>query len=266
MRGRILSGRCISLIGCRLRTTTWASSPSTTVTFEKYIQDFAEKTAMLFDAVFPHVEGAPPTPVAKNAQAFYQWALENNYPPIGFYSAYPGLGVLDIRALLADRESQSTDPLTARDSAGHRVDTRPRGHSGVRSPRLRDADRAALLVDGRSPGTQRAGNSRGSSAATNPTSRRSRRPRTGMSGSRPDPETISPIPRVARPTIASTSVSRGPDSLRSRSNNACQQSRSSPSACSSKEPRSARSWSATPDRVRPRTGSAVSEAGTITSW
>ena len=58
--------------------------------------------------VFPHVEGAPPTPVAKNAQAFYQWALENNYPPIGFYSAYPGLGVLDIRALLADRESQST--------------------------------------------------------------------------------------------------------------------------------------------------------------
>ena len=79
-------------------------------TFEKYIQDFAEKTAMLFDAVFPHVEGAPPTPVAKNAQAFYQWALANNYPPIGFYSAYPGLGVLDIRALLADRESQSTTP------------------------------------------------------------------------------------------------------------------------------------------------------------
>jgi hypothetical protein len=78
--------------------------------FEKYIQDFAEKTSMLFDAVFPHVEGAPPTSVAKHAQAFYQWALANNYPPIGFYSAYPGLGVLDIRALLADRESQSTTP------------------------------------------------------------------------------------------------------------------------------------------------------------
>ena len=76
--------------------------------FEKYIQDFAEKTSLLFDAVFPHVEGAPPTPVAKNAQAFYQWALENNHQPIGFYSGYPGLGVLDIRALLADYESQST--------------------------------------------------------------------------------------------------------------------------------------------------------------
>ncbi len=73
--------------------------------FAKYIQDFAEKTSFAFDAVFPHVVGGPPTPVAKNAQAFYQWALENNYPAIGFYSAYPGLSVQDIRALLADRES-----------------------------------------------------------------------------------------------------------------------------------------------------------------
>ncbi len=73
---------------------------------EKYFQDFAEKTSFVFDALFPHVVGAPPTPVAKNAQAFYQWGLDNNYPPIGFYSAYPGLSVQDIRALLADRESQ----------------------------------------------------------------------------------------------------------------------------------------------------------------
>ena len=75
--------------------------------FDKYIQDFAEKTSVVFDALFPHVIGAPPTPVAKNAQAFHQWALENNYPAIGFYSAYPGLGVQDIRALLADRESSA---------------------------------------------------------------------------------------------------------------------------------------------------------------
>ena len=75
--------------------------------FEKYIQDFADKTSFTFDALFPHVVGAPPTPVAKNARAFIQWASENNYPPIGFYSAYPGLSVQDIRALLADRKSQS---------------------------------------------------------------------------------------------------------------------------------------------------------------
>ena len=69
---------------------------------EKYFQDFAEKTSCVFDALFPHVVGAPPTPVAKNAQAFYQWGLDNNYPAIGFYSAYPGLSVQDVRALLAD--------------------------------------------------------------------------------------------------------------------------------------------------------------------
>ena len=75
--------------------------------FEKYIQDFADKTSFTFDALFPKVVGGAPTPVAKNAPAFLQWARENNYPPIGFYSAYPGLSVQDIRALLADRKSQA---------------------------------------------------------------------------------------------------------------------------------------------------------------
>ena len=79
--------------------------------FAKYIQDFADKTSFAFDAIFPHVVGGPPTPVAKNAQAFYQWALDNNYPPIGFYSAYPGLSTQDIRALLADHRTPS--PVTA---------------------------------------------------------------------------------------------------------------------------------------------------------
>ena len=69
---------------------------------EKYFQDFADKTAFTFNALFPRVVGGAPTPVEKNAQAFYQWGLDNNYPPIGFYSAYPGFSVQDIRALLAD--------------------------------------------------------------------------------------------------------------------------------------------------------------------
>ena len=60
---------------------------------EKYFQDFSDKAAYVFDALFPHVVGAPPTPVGKNARAFYQWGVDNNYPPIGFYSAYPGLSV-----------------------------------------------------------------------------------------------------------------------------------------------------------------------------
>ncbi len=76
--------------------------------FEKYIQDFADKTSFTFDTLFPNIVGGGPTPVAKNVKGFIQWAEENNYPPIGFYSAYPGLSVQDIKALLADyRKSQS---------------------------------------------------------------------------------------------------------------------------------------------------------------
>ena len=75
--------------------------------FKKYAQDFADKSTVVFDTLLPHVIGGPPTSVAKNAQAFYQWALKENHPPIGFYSAYPGLSVQDIKALLADRKSQS---------------------------------------------------------------------------------------------------------------------------------------------------------------
>ena len=75
--------------------------------FEKYIQDFADKTSFTFDALFPNIVGGAPTPVAKNARAFIEWASENNYPPIGFYSAYPGLSVQDIKALLADRKSHA---------------------------------------------------------------------------------------------------------------------------------------------------------------
>ena len=75
--------------------------------FEKYFQDFAEKTSFIFDALFPNVTGGAPTPVAKNARAFLEWGKENNYPAIGFYSAYPGLSVQDVKALMADRKTQS---------------------------------------------------------------------------------------------------------------------------------------------------------------
>ena len=78
---------------------------------EKYFQDFADKTSFTFNALFPRVDGGAPTPVEKNAQAFYQWGLDNNYPPIGFYSAYPGFSVQDIRALLAITANHHRPPL-----------------------------------------------------------------------------------------------------------------------------------------------------------
>jgi hypothetical protein len=70
--------------------------------FEKYIQDFTDKIGPVFDTLFEFVIDPPPTPVQKNAQAFYKWAGSVNLPPIGLYSGYPGLAVQDIKALLAD--------------------------------------------------------------------------------------------------------------------------------------------------------------------
>ena len=71
-------------------------------TFDRYIQDFTEKMGPLFDVIFKYVSDPPPTPVAKNAEAFLKYTKWEDHQPIGMYSAYPGLAVQDIKALLAD--------------------------------------------------------------------------------------------------------------------------------------------------------------------
>ena len=42
--------------------------------------DFATKTSFVWDTLFPHIQGAPPPPVAKDVEAFSQYLAENNYP------------------------------------------------------------------------------------------------------------------------------------------------------------------------------------------
>ena len=69
--------------------------------FEKYTQDFAEKLGPAFDLLFKFTVNPPPTPTAKNAAAFTRWVEAHDLAPLGFYSAYPGLQVQDIRELLA---------------------------------------------------------------------------------------------------------------------------------------------------------------------
>ena len=70
--------------------------------FEKYIQDFADKTSFVFDALFPHVDGAPPTPVAKNARRSISGHWKTTIRPSGFTARIQASGVQDVRALLAD--------------------------------------------------------------------------------------------------------------------------------------------------------------------
>jgi len=71
-------------------------------TFDKYIGDFTEKIGPVFDLMFKYVSDPPPTPVSKNAKAFLDYSGAMNRPGIGYYSAYPGVAVQDVRALLAD--------------------------------------------------------------------------------------------------------------------------------------------------------------------
>ena len=70
--------------------------------FVKYIHDFAAKLGPAFDLLFKFVVDPVPTPVEKYTDTFLEWSLERDWSAIGFYNAYPGLSVQDVKALLAD--------------------------------------------------------------------------------------------------------------------------------------------------------------------
>jgi hypothetical protein len=78
--------------------------------FDKYIADFTKNIGQVFDLLFKFTKGAPPTPCRKYLQEFIDFASGANRTPIGFYQAYPGLGVQDIHALIADSKSQTASP------------------------------------------------------------------------------------------------------------------------------------------------------------
>ncbi|MES2460393.1 MAG: hypothetical protein V4671_07405 [Armatimonadota bacterium] len=68
--------------------------------FDTYINDFIEQIADVFNALFTHMEDAPPLPVQTYRKEFGEYIKKNDVPCIQpFYSAYPRLTVLDIQAL-----------------------------------------------------------------------------------------------------------------------------------------------------------------------
>lgn len=74
-------------------------------TFDTYIADFTKNIGEVFDLLFKFTKNAPPSPCRKHLQEFIDFAAGANRDPIGFYSAYPGLTVQDIHALIADSKS-----------------------------------------------------------------------------------------------------------------------------------------------------------------
>jgi hypothetical protein len=77
-------------------------------TFDTYIADFTKNIGEVFDLIFKFTKGPPPSPCRKHLQEFVDFAGGANRAPIGFYSAYPGLTVQDIHALIADRKAQTS--------------------------------------------------------------------------------------------------------------------------------------------------------------
>jgi hypothetical protein len=75
-------------------------------TFNDYIADFTKNIGEVFDLLFKFTKGAPPSPCRKHLQEFIDFAAGANRTPIGFYRAYPGLTVQDIKALIADSKAQ----------------------------------------------------------------------------------------------------------------------------------------------------------------
>lgn len=81
--------------------------------FDKYIADFTKNIGPVFDLIFKFTKNPPPSPCRKYLQEFIDFANAANRAPIGFYQAYPGLAVQDIRALIADNESKASSSATA---------------------------------------------------------------------------------------------------------------------------------------------------------
>jgi hypothetical protein len=70
--------------------------------FETYIDDFTRNIGEVFDVIFKFTKDPPPSPCRKHVQEFIDFAAKANRTPIGFYQAYPGLTVQDIKTLITE--------------------------------------------------------------------------------------------------------------------------------------------------------------------
>src|SRR5712692_628631 len=67
--------------------------------FGQLMADLAGLAGPVFDAIFPHVDDAPPAPVAANADAFVRWTKAHLLHAVNLYTAYPKVTAKEIKAL-----------------------------------------------------------------------------------------------------------------------------------------------------------------------
>jgi hypothetical protein len=67
--------------------------------FGQLMADLARNAGLVFDAIFPHVDNPPPTPVASSVDAFVEWTASHLIDAVNLYTAYPDVTAKEIKAL-----------------------------------------------------------------------------------------------------------------------------------------------------------------------
>jgi hypothetical protein len=67
--------------------------------FGQLIVELGKQAGPVFDAIFPHVQNPPSTPVAAHVDAFAEWTAEHLLRAATLFSAYPDVTVKEIKAL-----------------------------------------------------------------------------------------------------------------------------------------------------------------------
>src|SRR5712675_2842278 len=57
--------------------------------FGQLMADLAKRAGPVFDAIFAHVDGPPPSPAAANLDAFVKWTKTHLVQAVNLYTAYP---------------------------------------------------------------------------------------------------------------------------------------------------------------------------------
>src|SRR6266481_6562190 len=79
--------------------------------FGPLMSALAKSAGPVFDAIFQHVAGPPPTPVADNAEAFVEWTAGPLLHPVNLYTAYPDVTAKEIKALAAAADVTGAEEL-----------------------------------------------------------------------------------------------------------------------------------------------------------
>jgi hypothetical protein len=79
--------------------------------FGQLMSDLAKLAGPVFDSIFQHVDGPPPTPVADNANAFVDWVAAHLVHPLMVYTAYPEVTAKEIKALASDADATGAAEL-----------------------------------------------------------------------------------------------------------------------------------------------------------